>query len=539
MKRTKILSIFCAVAVLFAGATSLCGIGTAKAEEAGETGEAESVLKPIDMYLIAGQSNAAGYSSKGNLNESFENVRYAGSVDYSLVMGYGTNESVASFEDFKTSVTAGLGRSTNHIGPEYGMAKTLNDVYGEEKQAFIFKSAAGGTALRNVGALGGTDGSSMYGNWYPRSLWADGYVPGKTASDVTGAQYYRFVENFKTVYAELKANGYSPVIRGMAWMQGCDDLGYATEYESLLKTLIADIRSDLSEITGNDLSSMPFAIGKIATSFVSWNNPKVPAMNEVQQRVADTLVNVATVETSDLIIVNQYNETIGTDIYHFNTNDAVTLGQRFASALLKYGKRDTVGEISSENCVVKFSYDVNDNVVFSVTPYKNCALTQLTLNGTDVLSSLENGKLTVLSSESRLVLEAIGSERTKLSFTYNDLNGSGANYTERAFYCYEGDTLKVRLSVRAGYEIESVKLGDDAFAYNEETLAWEIVPEEGGDVIVTVKKKKSSNSGSNFGNASSSSSEEGKKTGCKSSISVGFVGLTALCASLVVLKKRK
>lgn len=53
------------------------------AESAAETGD--DVAIPLDMYLIAGQSNAAGYSPVyDNETETFENVWYAGMTEKTL-----------------------------------------------------------------------------------------------------------------------------------------------------------------------------------------------------------------------------------------------------------------------------------------------------------------------------------------------------------------------------------------------------------------------------------------------------------------------
>ena len=308
---------------------------------------ADNSSKIIDMYLIGGQSNAAGYSAKGTLNETFSNIGYAGEVDRSAD-GSVKQSLVANYNDYKWAVTAGLGRTQNHIGPEYGMAKELNSLYAGENKAFIFKTATGSTSLRDITA------NQWGGNWYPRSLWQDGYTPNvNTFEPRTGVIYKRFIDNFKTVYNNLVAKGYTPVVRGMVWMQGEEDLGYESEYKTLLKTFITDIRSDLTTFTGDDLTEMPFVIGKIATTFAQYNNPSVPAFNTAQQEVANEMVNVKTVETSDLVIVDSDGATKGTDKYHFSGNDALVLGRRFAKKLLEMSKQNLV---SFKGNNVHFSY---------------------------------------------------------------------------------------------------------------------------------------------------------------------------------------
>lgn len=286
--------------------------------------------KVIDLYLIAGQSNAAGSSLKGDLKDSYRNVWFAGEVDENRRTGSASLSYFNKSVRYLKMVKPGLGVSVNHIGPEYGMAQIFNDYYSDNP-VLIFKSAAGGTALQNKN----TGLSDTFGNWYPRSKWGDKEVD--PTNSPMGVQYYNFVENFKLIYTKLVDDGYTPKVRGMVWMQGEDDLGAHGTYKRLLKSFITDMRKDISEITGDpEVLEMPFVIGKIATTFAMYDNPNVPAFNEMQDDVANEMTNVYTIETSDLIIVGEGGKVVGTDLYHFNTEDAVTLGNRFAEKLLKH-----------------------------------------------------------------------------------------------------------------------------------------------------------------------------------------------------------
>jgi hypothetical protein len=232
-------------------------------------------------------------------------------------------------------VGAGCGTNANYIGPEYGMAKVFNNQYEKKTKAFIFKTGAGGTSLHgNV--------QSVYGNWYPKSLWEEGYTPNITTpskdNNPMGILYHLFVENFRSVYNTLKANGYNPVVKGMAWMQGEQDLSNAglAGYRQLLLTFINDIRADLVEITGDKkLATMPFVIGKISPSFWNWNNVFVPAMDMAQDMVAEELENVKTIAVSDLYITDQNDKPVGPDRCHYSFKDMVRLGERFGTALLE------------------------------------------------------------------------------------------------------------------------------------------------------------------------------------------------------------
>ena len=298
---------------------------------------------PIDIVLIAGQSNAAGYSPiQSNQTETFENVIYAGETDHTLI---GKDETIGS--DFLSSkdkyvngVRGGLGHSPNHIGPEYGIAQYFNDQYDESYPLMIFKTAAGGTTLADVSS----NLSGVYGNWISKSKWPSGYEPNieqaSPNNKATGLLYKLFLENFRSVYQNLIDNDYDPNILGMVWMQGESDadLGgsYIANYGATLRTFITDIREDLSDITNIDLSDMPFVIGKIATSYVSYNREQNIQLIAQQTNIANYMgETVDVVETSDLIIKKpdgSRNEGVEDD-WHFNFKDMTTLGNRFAKKL--------------------------------------------------------------------------------------------------------------------------------------------------------------------------------------------------------------
>jgi len=285
--------------------------------------------KLIELYLIGGQSNAVGSTEhKGQLTGLYTNVGYAGCCE---MMRTGIPSGQYNLNHFYWEVKAGYGGTTTRVGPEYGMAQVLNEYYTGETKAFIFKSAAGATNLLNV--------EFSAGNWYPRSLWDEGYDPGKTP-DSMGFQYYWFVENFRLVYNKLVDEGYHPVVKGMAWNQGSSDLPYYRAYENLIKTFIEDIRKDLAEITGDEsLLRMPFVMGEICTSFDGYNNPYAPKFNAMLADVAAEMENVYLVDTSDFVLVDQNGNVVGTDRYHYNWSDMEKLGIRYGNKLMEVNNK--------------------------------------------------------------------------------------------------------------------------------------------------------------------------------------------------------
>ena len=289
-------------------------------------------IRYFDIYIIAGQSNAAGYSSKGgSLGGVFENISYAGEIN--VPRNGGTPAQSCLAYPFVEEVTEGLGRASGYIGPEYGMAEVLNEHYSASRRAMIVKTAAGGTSLNNYSS----GENNEWGNWYPRSKWGDKTVDAENSP--MGVLYQSLVDNVAAVCEQLEEHGHTPRIQGMAWMQGEADLANPAGYKRLIKAFIEDIRTDLKEITGDEsLETMPFVIGEIATSFSQANHPQVPSFITMQREVAAEMENVFTVETDDLVIVNPDGTINGTDQYHFNKNDCRTLGNRFGETLYAYAR---------------------------------------------------------------------------------------------------------------------------------------------------------------------------------------------------------
>lgn len=290
--------------------------------------------KEIDLYLLGGQSNAAGATEHKNaLDGVFENIGYAGMTNKEYMTGVSSTDYLSSFSKYRWAVTTGLGELPSRMGPEYVMAEVLNKYYEGDKKALIFKTAAGATTMVAYCTV-------AFGTWLPPSMWDEGYDPATTTTGI-GYQYYTFIENFTTVYNTLIENGYSPKIKGMAWMQGGSDLAAYRQYGNALSKFISDIRADLFRITGDeDVKEMPFALAEIPPTFSVYNNPLVPKFNDALRTVVDATENCEMIETSDLIINNPDGTVNGSDPAHFNYNDSRTLGNRFAQKLLEMNKKD-------------------------------------------------------------------------------------------------------------------------------------------------------------------------------------------------------
>lgn len=416
--------------------------------------------KIVDIYLIGGQSNAAGYSHNyakncPDVEGEFDNVDYAGQINKYIITGK-AEQTILQYP-FHVGVERGLGHYDKTvaqaggyvIGPEFGIAEVLNKKYEKRHNALIFKTASGGTALHAATA----DGNDNWGNWYPRSLWTDGKL---VDGEPHGQLYNIFVENFRTVCKQLTDNGLIPNVQGMAWMQGESDLIFpADEYEDLLKTFILDIRNDIASITGNDADkNMPFIIGEIATTYMEYNYQPVPAFNAVQRKVAADMENCYTIPTADLII-NGENGVKGADSWHFNVQDARTLGMRFGEALFAHADIEDI-ELTATNGKIETSYN-GIQLVLDLVPNDGYKIKKLIVNNMDVTEQIEDNRYIIYSPNRGLDVAVAEFELiTEFQISYDVPDGQGV--VEGAKIVARGEKLTIKVAANKGYKVKSVTL---------------------------------------------------------------------------------
>ncbi len=297
--------------------------------------------RSIDIYLIAGQSNAAGYTSYTEENMlqlgdnyvyGFQNIMYAGNAESST----NNNTTTVDHEHPWSIVRAGQGAGTNKIGPELGMAQSLSSYYNaqSEKEAGIIKFAHGGTCL--LDSITGENAAG--GNWVSPSYEAT--ITPKSPGNLTGGLYRSFLEQVEKNVNELKAMGYEYInIKGLYWMQGCSDRGSPAAWKTAVGYLASDMRKDLGEIMGYDLSKMPFIVGEISDTVGisagvntdSFNNTKNTnlSFNEMINTLPSTYNDFYVVNNGDYAInalVNGVSKAVGTDNWHWNMRDCISIG---------------------------------------------------------------------------------------------------------------------------------------------------------------------------------------------------------------------
>ncbi len=319
--------------------------------------------KEIDIYFIAGQSNANGttkitngeeiYNDFPELLEGVPNVHYAGNA---------RSDKDGKVVDRKfdwQGVKLGMGYQSTRMGPEVGMAKVFSTYYNGEsgKECGIIKMAHGGVGLVNTNG----NGSNAYGDWSPPSFskWPDENLA--LGNKYIGGCYRAFMAEAEQRLKELQEyGGYTKInIKGLYWMQGCNDTWrYKTDkvsYPKAFACLVSDMRRDIGkiveEIQGDDggAAEMPFFIGTISRTYRMRNDdpngtPEATAARnlpfiEMQKQLAVDNENCYIVDNSVYDVMRwDYEQNkavvVGTDEAHWGQADCYQIGQNVGKLML-------------------------------------------------------------------------------------------------------------------------------------------------------------------------------------------------------------
>ncbi|MDE5547423.1 MAG: sialate O-acetylesterase, partial [Clostridia bacterium] len=407
MKKTLATAVLALTAAGIVAASS-GAIAPARAEE----------QKTADIYILAGQSNAVGCSNLSQTvhGQSDAALTYESVIEsddarnksgYNNVLYYGVTNVEAKTQNVPSaslvSVKLGQGQNAQFMGPEVGMAKVLSETHSEEHPAVIIKYAAGGVFL---GDYNGTFGSApylfteQYGNWASPTMLARWKGEGKKIHKNSGLMYTRFLEVLERGLGEVRAQGYTPVVKGYIWMQGESDAEHkelSEDYGKNLRDFIGDMRSAVAEMTEDENAlNMPFIVGKITPTYNGYTK-WVQTLRSNQEAVAKEVPFVSTVETEDLPVMDmKTHETLGSDICHFNAGDMYTLGQRFATSaqkgVAKYAFTVTAGEGGSVEMSSVLSNGEEIGIIF--TPAEGKELARVLCNDTDITNDIKRFKNT-------------------------------------------------------------------------------------------------------------------------------------------------
>ncbi|MBE7020795.1 MAG: hypothetical protein E7411_05130 [Ruminococcaceae bacterium] len=287
----------------------------------------------INVWLIAGQSNAMGYAMWSNYPSDSQYVEYKSMLEAGSENVWYMGTTDTAFTKTKSSAT--------RTGAEIGIATALME---DESENAIIKVAWGNTSLYNNTS---SNESKKYGTWTPPSYIKKHNI--ETDSNKVGDLYLTFMKKIKYGIDRLKDKGYTPVIKGIWYMQGEADTFSSTPascYQELLETLISDMRGDIGEITGINCSELPFVYGRVlrnpginpdtgapytdATPYISVVQAAQDAVN------AKNLKNVFMIDTTtDLTdpVTGLHREPYQQDGWHYDSITQQMIGEKLVERI--------------------------------------------------------------------------------------------------------------------------------------------------------------------------------------------------------------
>ncbi len=280
----------------------------------------------IDVYLIGGQSNAVGYGMDPSGRLAAQDSRFKNGFDNVLYYGAQERWDNAVLNDEFQEVKIGFGVNSNSAGAEIGIASVLGDT---NTMNAVIKCAWGATHIYPDSVY---DISRAQGTWTSPSYLAENNVD-TSENPLIGRMYNWFVQTVTDGIELLIEEGYTPVIKGMWWMQGEAEMFtdyMSSQYDELLRALIKDVRKDVSKISGSDCSEMPFVFGlPIWNSNNAANTP--PFQNAVRANM-QTVANDATLKNVFSVDCN-FNGHVQQDDWHFDAATQKYLGEQFMGRL--------------------------------------------------------------------------------------------------------------------------------------------------------------------------------------------------------------
>ena len=273
-------------------------------------------LKPIDVVVISGQSNAVGCTFtkciKRSIGSSKETEYMRGYEGIKIAYDCWTKDVKAdnsfyffsqnkSKDDGFVKVMLGQGNSQATFGPEIGIAERMHEKYAGK--LFLIKYACGASNLKD--------------DWTKRN----------------SPMYGRFIEYVKKQMGNLKEQGYEPTIKAFCWMQGEGDSypGYYDEYYDNLKEFVGNVRTDLKELSGN--VDVPFIDAGINNS-PQWQYYR--KVNEAKEQFANDSENNIYIDTIQAGLHTNEEPFDNVDTAHYDTESQVQLGNLFAEQFEKF-----------------------------------------------------------------------------------------------------------------------------------------------------------------------------------------------------------
>lgn len=267
--------------------------------------------KPVDLLIVAGQSNAVGYDAKpGELpaDEADKQILFwwkcgdpppdehdstsGGMWTHLQAQPLGNPKKPKANRQY-----GNFAQKEGGFGPEIGLARTLYD--REKKPLAVVKAAFSGTGLRR--------------DW------------DHTDSGEGGACYRALVTEVKAAIEAAKQNGMELRPRVFTWVQGESDANAndSSVYARNLTAMIAALRTDLN-------APQLTVLVAVNTKFGGGKNPFMPKIVEQQQLAGSFDPRCEYVDTSAASIANNV---------HYDAKGTLEVGRLFAESLLTLEKK--------------------------------------------------------------------------------------------------------------------------------------------------------------------------------------------------------
>lgn len=261
--------------------------------------------RPIDVFLIGGQSNSSGQGRVDNIPASFR-IDKEVKLFYSKYLNRGENS-------MQWVPLRPASESKDRFGAELSLGTALHLYYPDREIALIKHALSG---------------SNLYKQWNPGNL----------QGEKQGDEYIKFIETVKAGIDSLKKNGYEPLVRAMFWQQGEADSRFDAgetnnkAYGKNLANFIRQVRKDL------DCEDMLFIYGSVLPLCAERFSARELVKNS-QRMVAEkahsqiSVKGAILVEADDLqMLHSDYRTPSPKDDVHLGTFGLLTLGERYARA---------------------------------------------------------------------------------------------------------------------------------------------------------------------------------------------------------------
>jgi hypothetical protein len=267
-------------------------------------------VKPIDVYLIGGQSNATGQAYMANIPEDFR-------IDTTVLFFY--------------SGGLGGGGVSLQWGPLCQASETPDKFGVELSMGSALKEQSTGQEIALIKHA--LSGSNLYSQWNP----------GKDQDDELnfGPEFSKFIQTVEKALEGLRARSYKPTIRAMVWQQGEGDardiagMENSNNYGKNLRHFVQRVRDQFNS------PDMLFVYGyviPVPLERFTGREEVRSAQKHLDQGSGHPLAlkGAFVVETDDLPLRwEEPDSPYPRDSVHFNTLGIIELGFRFAGKIVE------------------------------------------------------------------------------------------------------------------------------------------------------------------------------------------------------------